>query len=250
MVKQLEVAAGLLQSEAWVVPLTKEDRQGLERRLRGVALRYEETYTQVWVDLFLDLRLDRPTTSAQAIALLEALAIPPYAHALLLAALKKHTQPSDADPFAEDGPEAREAVRRLEARWEQARATGATVTPLATRTRVANRFANENASGAIDLAHPGQGHVGDTSLTTYIEILKTLREQMIAARDKPRENAAAPFSLRDMAKEVEQARSATRGLLARHDAMTAMLLEELLLAPLSAPSAAATDTIAPAHVRR
>ena len=235
VVEQIAAAEGLLRAEAWVVPLSPEEaeKETLLKHIANVKTRYEQQYIAQWKAFFADLRIKTPANTEEAIEIYRVLSTSEYPLRRLVQVLEDHTQWKNANPLAGNDAVTREVNRRFNNRINMyTQGIVVTVDMRAVLTKmdaVPSAFLStiNFGLGAKNTADPAQAR-GDSRVFEYAGILKTLKEKIIAEKDKdPR------FNLLRMKDELDAARTKAAAFLIGYDEVAAEMLGPLLLAPLA-----------------
>ncbi|MBK9265945.1 MAG: type VI secretion system membrane subunit TssM [Polyangiaceae bacterium] len=246
-------AAGLLESEQWVVPLGPEEQgDRIPINLKRLSEDYDQRYIEQWTDFLVDITVDPPKTVKEAIDLYNTLTRPPWPYLKILRELEDHTQWKKSKKEGGAGVDQEAANRMLNQKLAQSFAqrtggyrikTNVDVTKLGERpSTVPSTFAKLVSFSQSD-TKAKQTVVTDTPLQTYVEILTELRRTMDAMNQPPTSTDMINLSeqLSDAAKKVE-------ALLQPLDEKAKALLRPLLLNPLrvqgsrlAAPAAATTS---------
>jgi type VI secretion system protein ImpL len=224
-------AKALLESEQWVVPLTKEERPTrIPANIKRLAEDYETAYINHWENFFKDLHVKSPTTLKEAIDLYAKLQKQERPYMRLLRALEDHTQwKKDLDSVTQNKALNRVANRKLNtalSRRMRGLRFNIKVERIAGRaSRVPPKFKETVEFGVPKTA---KGNLNETSLHQYMELLGGLRAQMVEQLDKDAE-AKMNTVILDVQKAVEE----SEALLAPYDNTAKLLLLPLLQLPLA-----------------
>ncbi|MFO0550872.1 MAG: type VI secretion system membrane subunit TssM [Polyangiaceae bacterium] len=229
VVKQIELAEGLLRTEAWVVPLTDEESgDKIPKYVASVKTRYEETYVAQWMAFFDDIKIKAPTTPDDAEALWKILSTPEYPMRRLLQVLEDNTQFKNNNPLEANDAIAREANRRFNQKlslYTQGFIVTVDLKELAKRTdKIPTKF-DKSVKFAKGSKADGSG---DSRTFLYGELIKGVLNKLFEARSKDPTN----FNLLDLKIEIAAARKSAEGLLEGYDDTTRKLLLNMLLQPL------------------
>jgi type VI secretion system protein ImpL len=225
VVRNLATGSDFLADEAWVVPLTREEKPDqVPTYLKGVSDLYEQTFIQQWTDFFTDLKVKSPTSADEAMDIWRVLSTTEYPLRRILFRLEDHTQWKKADPL-----EGRDGVAKvLNQRLNQ---------KLAMNTRGLQfkldiRKLGEKTSVIPEKFHSlcsfGSEEGKDTGVQQYAEILRTLRAKLVDLK-----NQSAAVDLRQMNDDLADAQKKTTTLLSHYDPLTQKLLGPVLSAPIT-----------------
>lgn len=229
-------AAGLLESEQWVIPLGPEEQgDRIPINLKRLSEDYDQRYIEQWSDFLSDISVEPPKTVKEAIDLYNTLTRAPWPYLSIIRKVEDHTQWKKVNKggagFNND-----EANRQLNQKLAQtfAQKTGGyriktdfDVTKLGDRpSTVPPTFAKLVSFSQSD-AKAKQTVVTDTPLQSYINILTELRREMDKIPQPPTGTDMINLSeqLSDAAKKVD-------ALLQPLDEKAKALLRPLLYNPL------------------
>jgi type VI secretion system protein ImpL len=226
----LKEAPQLLEREAWVVPLTKEDEiRKIAAHLDRLAEDYETAYIRHWRELFADVEVASPTTLKEAIAIYDAIREHPESPQLrLLRALEDHTQWTRGIDEVFSNDKALSVVNRKINTAASRRLKGLRLDVDVRNirgklSRVPGAFENAIAFGV-----PESGHVTDTPLHRYLTEMDGMRARMAnVLADDPSASRNA------VALELKKVRERVGTLLEQRTPATRKLLGPMLHAPLS-----------------
>lgn len=229
-------AAGLLESEQWVIPLGPEEQgDRIPINLKRLSEDYDQRYVEQWSDFLADITVDPPKTVKEAIDLYNTLTRAPWPYLSIIRKVEDHTQWKKANKGG-TGFNTDEANRQLNQKLAQtfAQKTGGyriktdfDVTKLGERpSTVPSTFAKLVSFSQSD-AKAKQTVVTDTPLQSYINILTELRREMDKIPTPPTSTDMINLSeqLSDAAKKVD-------ALLQPLDEKAKALLRPLLYNPL------------------
>ncbi len=229
-------AAGLLESEQWVVPLGPEEQgDRIPVNLKRLSEDYDQRYIEQWSDFIADITVNPPATVKEAIDLYSTLIRPPWPYLQILRHVDDNTQWKKSKK-GEPGLNKEEANRMLNQKLQQrfAQATGGLriktdvdVTKLGERpSTVPPTFAKLVSFSQSD-AKAKQTVVTDTPLQAYVNLLTELRRTMEQIPQPPTSADMINLSeqLSDAAKKVD-------ALLQPLDEKAKALLRPLLYNPL------------------
>jgi type VI secretion system protein ImpL len=227
--KFIEKAGGLLEQESWVVPLTKEETpEKIPRYIKDVAKRYENVYIQEWQDFFADVKVKTPTTADEAIDLYRILSTTPYPVARLVEILEDHTQWKAANPLEGNDAIAREVNRRFNNKLNMythgivvnvdLRQIGKDLDIIPHKFKKTTEFIKGDKKAGT----------GDSRAFLYGELVKRLRDQIIAEKGKD-----PALDLKKMNDQLDASRKSAEQLLEGYDETAKVLLKPLLLDPLN-----------------
>ncbi len=224
-------AKALLESEQWVVPLTKEERgDRIPANIKRLADDYESSYITHWKDFFKDLDPKSPATLKQAADLYAQLQDPEWPYLRLIRALEDHTQWKKAMDAVTQNKALTNVVNRklnsaLSRRMRGLR-LNIKVERIAGRvSQVPPRFAKTVGFGVPENA---KGNLNETPLHQYMQILGGMREKIINAL-----TANPDSDINVVALDLQKAVEASEALLAPRDDTAKRLLLPLLQFPLN-----------------
>lgn len=229
-------AAGLLESEQWVIPLGPEEQgDRIPINLKRLSEDYDQRYIEQWTDFLADITINPPATVKEAIDLYSTLVRAPWPYLQILRHVDDNTQWKKSKK-GEPGLNKEEANRMLNQKLQQrfAQATGGLriktdvdVTKLGERpSTVPPTFAKLVSFSQSD-TKANQGVITDTPLQAYVNILTELRRTMEQIPQPPTSADMINLSeqLSDAAKKVD-------ALLQPLDEKAKALLRPLLYNPL------------------
>ncbi len=234
VVKQIEAADGLLKAESWVVPLTKDETpEKIPKYVAAVKTRYEETYINQWVEFFLDIKAKTPTSADEAIEEYRVISTTEYPMRRLLQTLEDHTQWKNANPLEANDAVTKEINRRFNQKlnmYTYGIVVNVDLKEMVKKMdKVPAKFLNTTQFGLQTKKKPGTDQVvtGDSRVFKYAEIVKKLKEDIFAEKNKD-----PNLDLRQMNDRMDQARKDAEALLQGYDETTRQLVRPLLLDPL------------------
>lgn len=241
--KQMEAAEGLLNAEAWVVPLTKDETPDkIPKYVANVNTRYQEIYIQQWIEFFADIVITTPKDHTEALELYSAIGTPEQSpHRRLIEKLEDNTQFKDGDPLQKNDAVAKEVNRRFNQKLNMY--TRGIIVNFDLRDlnkkldKIPTKFKNTTMFAAQPKRIGGQNKgaaplTGNSRVFEYTEIVKRLKEQ-IEDRMSKRDPKDPPFNLLEMNEELMVARSKVKALLKDYDGTANQMLLPLLLMPLN-----------------
>jgi type VI secretion system protein ImpL len=194
IVANIEHAVDILEAEAWVVPLSPEERgDRVAVNVAKLAEDYEQRYIQVWKDFLMDLVIEPPGSVKEAIDQYAELRKPEWPLLRVLRAVEDHTQwKRELEGAGQNNNKllTRALNRKLNQkitsktrglRWDldvNKIAGRASVVPATFRKAVAFGVPQDAVQS------PGATPIGQTGLAQYMDLLGGLREKMVAAEDK------------------------------------------------------------------
>ncbi|WP_437673301.1 type VI secretion system membrane subunit TssM [Sorangium sp. So ce131] len=227
-------SAGLLKSEAWVVPLAPGEEAAIATHLEGVAAEYNGRYIAQWVDWMADIHVRPPANLKEAKALYLELAKSDYPYLRILRALEDNTQwKRDRDAF--NNPKLN---KRLNEQISQKvkQHTGFQVnidmSKVGDRLNAISIEFKRTVEFGIPTAPSGSAPITDTSLSRYVSLLNSLRDEIQRLEDQ-NPNVDARFMTDRLVDAVRQ----TEALLQPYDERAKTLLRPLLLNPLQVVAA-------------
>jgi type VI secretion system protein ImpL len=230
VLSNIDQASKLLEREQWVVPLTPEEQgEKVARNIALLAEDYEAQYIAAWKGFLLDLQVRAPTTLDDAIKFYGredgGLHQPEWPFARVLRELEDHTQwKKPLSSFAE-----KQGATIINKKLNSA-ATGKTglifnldVNKIAGKaSKVPDTF-----KGAVSFGRR-EGQVNETPLANYMEVLDSLRNEMMKAQERQRDAPVTTVVI-----PINKAVSDTQALLQPLDSMAKLTLWPLLSAPLN-----------------
>ena len=230
----IKEGAALLEGEAWVVPLTPDERPDkVPVNLKRVAEDYETRYIISWTEWTSDIVVRPPADVAQAINLYKTLTTTEWPMLRILRALEDHTQwKRDPSSFDANSKSSKAAERALEKRLNQASGLRIDVDMQKIGERqalVPGVFRKTVEFGIPQDTKAGKSTapITDTPLAKYINILEKLRGDMLELRAKnPNVDA------RVLALNLQDAAKQTDALIQPLDDKAKAMLTPLLLVPL------------------
>ncbi len=219
----------LLANEAWVVPITEDERP---ERMAGNLVRlmdqYEQEYIRQWTDFFADLTVKPPRSLKEAIELYSALMKPEWPYLRLLRALEDHTQWRKSRELLENRVLTSEINRRIT--QEASQRTGlrveVDVRKLGNKISIIpGMFQKAVDFGVLMDSRTRTATVTDTSLAKYAGILTNLKEKMVRASDEGQD-------LTSMVPRMIEARKSAEALLGPTDDKAKSMLRTIILKPL------------------
>ncbi|MBI4699656.1 MAG: type VI secretion system membrane subunit TssM [Deltaproteobacteria bacterium] len=183
----------ILQSEAWVVPLTPEERgDRVAVNLARVSEDYELQYVDAWKKFLEDLEVEPPANLREATKLFDVLKTPEIPYLRVLRRLEDHTQ-WKKNPF-ENEKQADKAAKLINRKINQKLSSktkglrwGVDVRKLEGKvSAIPNTFRKTVAFGVPQdqAAGPAGAPLGETPLAQYVALLGELREKMLDALDR------------------------------------------------------------------
>ncbi len=216
----------LLADEAWVVPLTDDDRgTRLANHMKRLADDYEQRYIAAWEGFVLDLEVHKPANLREAVEMYDELQRPERPFLRILRRLEDHTQWSR--PFAAlENEKMKNVIDRKAGHYFKRRGLNVDVdvNKIAGRAaRVPGHFKRTVAFGV-----PKKGDaLNETPLSGYFDDLDALRKAMRdALQDQP--DAGVNVVLRELTATTSQ----TRARLEASDDVSRRLLAPMLEPPL------------------
>lgn len=224
----IKAASGLLETEAWVVPLMAEESpRKIPEHLAGVAKRYETEYIRQWSLFVADIRIASPATADDAIELYRVLSTTPYPFGRLVEVLENETQWKSANPLNESDALTREANRRFNARL-QTYSRGITFDIDLRAIGREMEVVPQTFKSATEINKGSRQRGGDSRMFEYAGIVRDLRTMMIEQK-----RANPSLSLAALNDAFSGARGKAEQLVTGYDEKARALLLPLLLAPLS-----------------
>jgi len=100
VIQNVAEGEGLLEREAWVVPLTREEQaQEVTRNIKTMVDDYEAKYVQQWMDFLRDIRIRNPTSLKEGIKLYNELVQPPWPVLTILRQVENHVLWKNPQPL-------------------------------------------------------------------------------------------------------------------------------------------------------
>jgi type VI secretion system protein ImpL len=227
----LKEAETLLKSEAWVVPLTDEERgDRVAANIAKLAEDYEQQYITQWKAFLRDLEVKSPANLKEAIQLFGQLQEPEWPYLRVLRTLEDHTQWKRDLKKMQGGDAATKIINRKLNRALSKRTRGlrfnVDVKKIAGKvSRVPNTFKQTVGVGVPQ--DSVNAPLNETRLAQYMEMLGTVREKMVQKLDE-NENAAPQVVGLELKNAVKQCEA----LLQPTDEMARATLLPLLIKPL------------------
>jgi type VI secretion system protein ImpL len=229
-------AAGLLESEQWVIPLGPEEQgDRIPINLKRLSEDYDQRYIEQWSDFLEDITINPPATVKEAIDLYSTLVRPPWAYLQVLRQVDDNTQwkKSKKGGAGVDKDAANKMInQKLQQRFAQSTGglrikTDVDVTKLGERpSTVPSTFARLISFSQSD-TKGNQTVVTDTPLQAYVNLLTEIRRSMEQMPQPPTGTDMINLSeqLSDAAKKVD-------ALLQPLDEKAKALLRPMLFNPL------------------
>jgi type VI secretion system protein ImpL len=224
----------LLQREAWVVPLTRDEQADqVPRHMKTLVEDYEARYEQQWMDFLRDVRVRNPTSLKEGIKLYNEIVQPPWPLLRILRAVEDHVMWKNPNPLGQNKAVAdvvnREVNNRVSSKLYGLR-FNLDVTKIGERTSILPaKFAPMVAFGVPPDKRPDQDgpRGGTTPLDRYIERLELLKKRATEIDDA----SQGQGDWRQMKDDLDDARKFISTLLPT-DGRAREVLEPLLFAPL------------------
>ncbi len=239
VVEQITAAEGLLNTESWVVALTKDETpEKIPKYVLAVKTRYEEVYIQQWTDFFNDIKAKTPTSADEAIDIYRVIHTPEYPLRRLIQSLEDHTQWKNANPLESNDAVAREVNRRFNQKLSMytygivlnvdLREMAKKMDKIPSKFKSTCQFSGQAKQPLNNNQASPTVNKGDSRVFLYAEIVKKLKEEIQTAKiNDPN------FSLLRMNDQMDVARKAAEALLQGYDETARQLLRPLLLDPLN-----------------
>ncbi|MBL9024452.1 MAG: type VI secretion system membrane subunit TssM [Myxococcales bacterium] len=220
-------ASGLLEAEAWVVPLGPDESPRLiPDHLAAVAKRYETEYIRQWSAFFADVVVKQPADVDDAIELYRVLSTTPYPVGRLIEVLENETQWKNPNPLLENDAFRREANRRFNARLSTySRGLRFDVDLGAIGKQL--DLVPETFRSATGFVASSRARGGDSRIFEHARVVRELRQKLLEAKSKD-----PALDLRAMKDSFVAAKGEAEQLLGGYDAKARELLEHLLVGPL------------------
>jgi type VI secretion system protein ImpL len=235
VLSNIEEGAKILEQENWVVPLTAEERgDRVVANVAKLAEDYEQQYIESWKKFLMDLDVQAPGSVKEAIDYYAALSKPEWPYLRVLRALEDHTQwKKDIKEKLEENPGLANLANRKINQKLTSRAKGLRfnldVKKIAGKSSVVPAtFKKTVAFGVPQDTTPGATPLTETALAQYMELLRTIRDKMVAAEDKE-----PGVAVQVVAIDLQNAMKQTEALLQPVDDMARTTLLPLLENPLN-----------------
>ncbi|HVY44680.1 MAG TPA: type VI secretion system membrane subunit TssM [Minicystis sp.] len=233
----IKQGVGLLEKEAWVVPLPPHEAEHIPANMKHLADDYDQRYIDEWTDWMADLRVESPQTLKDAIDLYTILVKPDWPYLRILRALEDHTQwTKDKSAFENDAVNKElnykidNAIKR---KARGIRLPNVDVRKLGDKlSLVPEAFKKTVEFGVpVDTRNSPGGSSGapitDTPLAKYMGILSALKDDMVKQVDQ-----SPTTDARVMNDRLAEATSQANALVQPFDDKAKQLLTPLLLDPL------------------
>jgi type VI secretion system protein ImpL len=191
VLSNIEEGAKILEQENWVVPLTAEERgDRVVANVAKLAEDYEQQYVQSWKNFLMDLDVQPPGSVKEAIDLYAALYKPEWPYLRVLRAIEDHTQwKKDVKKELEENQALANLANRKLNQKLTSQAKGlrfnVDVKKIAGKASVVPAtFKKTVAFGVPEDSSPGATPLTETGLARYMDLLRTIREAMVAEEDK------------------------------------------------------------------
>ena len=235
VIQNVAEGEGLLQREAWVVPLTRDEQaQEVGTNIKRMVDDYEAKYEQQWMDFLRDVRVRNPTSLKEGIKLDNELVQPPWPVLTILRQVENHVMWKNPNPLAGNDALGRVANQQVNQRLSS-KAYGlrfnVDVRKIGDRTsQVPDKFAKLVAFGVPPERRPtdGPSRGGVTPLDKYIEKLELIKKRAIEIDDA----SQGQGDWKQMKDELADAQKFVQTQLASTDARSKEILEQWLMAPL------------------
>ncbi len=196
---QIERAEGLLKSEQWVVPLTKnETPEAIARSVKDAKAKYEAEYTRTWTEFFVDMDAKKPSSDTEARESLRVISLSPSPLSAVLELLDRNTQWREEDLIPSGGNDGNKSFRARMERYEKLVAPSAELKEIAkpgpaipSTFAAMVRFGRPDPTGAT--VPPGSKYTNEIAANLKLTVvhaqdangggvfLGTLKEQFAAA---------------------------------------------------------------------
>jgi type VI secretion system protein ImpL len=240
----IEQGLGLLEKEAWVVPLgPDETKDRIQVHLRRLGDDYESRYIESWTDWVADLRVQSPQTLKDAVSLYGELTKPDWPYLRILRAVEDHTQFTKDQSVFQNQAVNREANRKLNEAIR--RKTQGIMLPKVEMDKIAKKqtLIPTVFKSLIQFGIPvdtknrtGGAPIGDTPLAKYMNMLGALKDEM---QRKVEDNQQAPAQV--MNERLGEVTGQATALLKPFDDKAKQLMTPLLVDPLKIVGTALPD---------